>query len=291
MTTTRKIVIADGGSTKCKWAVVSACPEDVKCATYLTCGVNPLQLGEDDIVGLWQGDDSTYTVMCDAEAVFYYGAGCIGGVANERIAGAIRRLTGIGEVNVFSDMVGAARGVLGSRSGVACILGTGCNSCLYDGRDIVSNIRPLGYILGDEGSGADIGKHLVADALKGILPRDLTDKFYAFAGADYADIIRHIYNELRANAYLASFARFVAQNIIRPEMQDLVRDRFSAFLRRNVLLYGADALNHQPVGFTGGIASQFEDILRGACQSAGLTDIVITSDPLDGLVDYHVSHL
>lgn len=287
----RKIVIADGGSTKCKWAVVSLAGGGAQCQTFVTKGVNPLQLTADDIAGLWADCADAFSAMNDAEVVHYYGAGCIGGVANGRIVEAVAKLSGVGNILVYSDMLGAARGVLGSRSGVACILGTGCNSCLYDGCDIVSNIRPLGYILGDEGSGADIGKHLVADALKGILPSALTDKFYAFAGAEYADVIRRIYNEPRANAYLASFVPFVAENLDRPEMRDLVRARFDAFLQRNVLLYGRDALNGSTVGFTGGVASQFELLLRKACQDAGLTSIVVTPDPLPGLVDYHANLL
>lgn len=291
MSNCRKIVIADGGSTKCKWAVVSLCGGQRDLATFLTSGVNPVQMSEDDIVDLWQGASEAFCAMSGAEAVFFYGAGCIGGEANNRVAAAIGRLSGVDAVHVCSDMVGAARALLGDKGGVACILGTGCNSCLYDGAQIVRNVRPLGYILGDEGSGADIGKHLVADALKGLLPASLAVKFYSFAGAEYPDIIRHIYGEPRANAYLATFVRFVAENIDCAEMQTLVRGRFDAFLRRNVLLYGAEALCESTIGFTGGVAAQFEGILRQACIANGLINVVVRQDPLPGLVDYHVSSL
>lgn len=289
MSGSRKIVIADGGSTKCKWAVVS--DDGSSPVTSLTTGVNPLQLSSDDIVGLWQRDIAAFEAMRGAEAVFYYGAGCIGGVGDERIASAIRRLSGVDSVNVYSDMVGAARALLGGRGGVACILGTGCNSCLYDGVGIVRNVRPLGYILGDEGSGADIGKHLVANALKGLLPSRLEEAFFAFAGMSYAEIIRRVYSEPRANAYLASFVPFVAQNIDSQEMSALVRSRFEAFLQRNVLLYGRDALSGTAVGFTGGVACQFESLLRVVCHEAGLDDVIVCPDPLPGLIDYHMRAL
>lgn len=284
----RKIVIADGGSTKCKWAVASAADAEPRLSTYVTPGVNPLQLSGEDIAALWQGESDVLDAIRGADAVYYYGAGCIGGEADRRIAGAVTALTGVLNVAVFSDMVGAARALLGRRAGVACILGTGCNSCLYDGVAIERNIRPLGYILGDEGSGADIGKHLVADALKGLLPKQLEDDFYAFAGASYADIVRRIYSEPRANAYLASFVPFVAQNIQWAEMEDLVMGRFEAFLRRNVMLYGRAALDGTAVGFIGGVASQFEAQLRLACRKAGLGEVSVVSDPLPGLVDYHL---
>lgn len=284
----RKIVIADGGSTKCKWAVVQASGAGLPLRSFTTCGVNPLQLSEREIANLWQGEADAIDAIRGAEAVYYYGAGCIGGEADRRIAEAITSLTGVAAVAVFSDMLGAARALLGRRSGVACILGTGCNSCLYEGGDIVRNIRPLGYILGDEGSGADIGKHLVADALKGLLPKELEDEFYAFAGAEYAEIVRRIYSEPRANAYLASFVPFVARHVQLAEMDSLVTSRFEAFLRRNVLLYGQAALDGAAVGFTGGVAAQFEPQLRQVCHEAGLADVAVAADPLPGLVDYHL---
>ncbi|MGN0029297.1 MAG: BadF/BadG/BcrA/BcrD ATPase family protein [Marinilabiliaceae bacterium] len=284
----RKIVIADGGSTKCKWAVVSTSGAWLPLRTFTSCGVNPLQLSEGEIAGLWKGEVEALEAIRGAEAVYYYGAGCIGGEADRRIAAAVMSLTGVGSVAVFSDMLGAARALLGRRSGVACILGTGCNSCLYDGGGIVRNIRPLGYILGDEGSGADIGKHLVADALKGLLPKDLDDEFYAFADAGYSEIVRRVYSEPRANAYLASFVPFVARHIQRAEMRNLVTGRFEAFLRRNVMLYGQAALQDAAVGFTGGVATQFEAQLRHVCREAGLGEVAVVSDPLPGLVDYHL---
>lgn len=247
-----------------------------------------MQLSEGEIVDLWKGEADALEAIRGAEAVYYYGAGCIGGEADRRIAAAITSLTGVAAVAVFSDMLGAARALLGRRSGVACILGTGCNSCLYEGGDIVRNVRPLGYILGDEGSGADIGKHLVADALKGLLPRELEREFYAFADAGYSEIVRRIYSEPRANAYLASFVPFVARHIQRAEMRNLVAGRLEAFLRRNVMLYGPAALDGTVVGFTGGVAAQFEAQLRQACREVGLADVVVEADPLPGLVEYHL---
>lgn len=277
------IVIADGGSTKCRWAVV----ESGRVArVFETKGVNPIQLSADAISDLWR-QDADFRLASQVDTVFYYGAGCIGGEPDDRITTAVGELTGCADVRVFSDMLGAARALFGSSRGVACILGTGCNSCLYDGRVIVSNVRPLGYILGDEGSGADIGKHIVADALKGLLPDDLTRRFFDFAEADYHTVIKRIYAEPRANAYLASFARFAAENIERPQIHDIVSGRFAAFLRRNVALYARGAESAERVGFVGGVAAQFEPILRRVCADAGVGPVVVERDPLMSMVRYH----
>ena len=281
-----KIVVADGGSTKCKWAVATVGGSGTGVDVFETKGVNPLQLSAEAIVGLWR--DEPIAATRGVDIIIYYGAGCIGGAPNERIAEALRSLTGCGNVEVLSDMLGAARALFGSKRGIACILGTGCNSCLYDGRGIVRSVRPLGYILGDEGSGADIGKHIVADALKGLLPDDLAGRFYEFAGADYATIIERIYSQPRANAYLASFARFAADNMRDPHVRGIVRSRFEAFIRRNVSLYLRDGVNVGRVGFVGGVASQFADILRQVCEAAGLPDVDVVADPLRPMVEYHL---
>ncbi len=279
----RKIVVADGGSTKCSWAIVSYDGGERRINISDTCGVNPIQLNANEIETAWRADGKDlFAEMRDAQAIYYYGAGCIGGETNERIINAIRRLTNVADmhIEVYSDMLGAARALFGSESGVACILGTGCNSCLYDGKEIVGNVRPLGYILGDEGSGADIGKHIVADALKGMWPADLTESFYRFADADYQAIIRRIYSEPRANAYLASFTRFAAEHIERNEIEQIVKSRFRAFAERNIKLYPKEVVAGN-VGFVGGVAANFEKQLREACKEAGVaSDVFILRAPI-----------
>lgn len=278
-------VVVDGGGTKCHWLVFGRGGE----CDFVTPGVNPLMLSEGQIVEAWAPAVADAGVGCVDEA-YYYGAGCIGGEANKKIADAMRHLVRCGRVAVESDILGAARATLGREPGVACILGTGCNSCQYDGRGIVGNVRPLGYVLGDEGSGADIGKHVVADALKGLLDRRTTEAFFAFAGEDYGEIIRHVYSQPRANAYLARFAQFAAERIAVPAVCTIVQERFRAFLRRNVLLYPPESLSGG-VSFVGGVASHFEASLRRACGEFGVGVRAVCADPVSGLRRYHEQYV
>lgn len=284
----RNFIVVDGGSTKCDWAGGGL--------SFTTTGVNPLQLKEGEIIDIWRKDlvematDKSPITFNGVDTIFYYGAGCTGGEVNQRVTNAIRLLTGIKNIYVETDMLGAARAILGHEPGVACILGTGCNSCLYDGERITGNVRPLGYIIGDEGSGADIGKRIVADALKGILPKDLCDGLYRFAGEGYAEIIRHIYSEPRANAYLANFTRFAAEHINRPEIVSILRDRFDAFIKRNVMLYPKEVVQNHGIGFVGSVAVHFSDILKGVCIENGISRVTIMSDPIEGMLRYHESN-
>lgn len=277
------VVVADGGSTKCHWVIFGGGVD----MDIVTEGVNPVIMSAEQIFDVWSGALAHILPRkLGFEAVHYYGAGCVGGDANEKVRQALRRLTWCDSIEVCSDMLGAARATLRHSAGVACILGTGCNSCLYDGRDIASSIRPLGYILGDEGSGADIGKHIVADALKGLLPTVVTEAFFRFADADYRGIIDRIYSQPRANAYLATFARFAAQWANDASVSSIVRERLDMFLRRNVLLYPPKSLSGG-VSFVGGVAHQFEDALRGACAAHGLEVKAVVADPVAGERRYH----
>lgn len=283
----RNFLVADGGSTKCAWAGCGL--------SFNTTGVNPIQLTEDKIIDIWRSEfgkvatTEAQSPFDRIDTVFYYGSGCTGGEVNQKIANAISKLTGIKNIHVESDMLGAARAILGDNPGVACILGTGCNSCLYDGERITDNVRPLGYVIGDEGSGADIGKRIVADALKGILPHDLQDNFFRFAGEDYADIIKHIYSEPRANAYLANFTHFAAENINRPEIKSILHDRFDAFIKRNIMLYPKEVVRNHGIGFVGSIAVHFSDILKDVCAENGIDKVTITANPIEGMLSYHNS--
>jgi len=173
-------MVVDGGSTKCHWLAFGDGPD----VLFASPGLNPLMLNFNEIVSRFlQAAEGREVGLVDE--IYYYGAGCIGGEVNSKVAKAISQVFGCQSVVVYSDILGAARATLGRSSGIACILGTGCNSCHYDGENIVSNIPPLGYILGDEGSGADIGKRIVADALKGLFDNDLTSAFWKFAGCGY----------------------------------------------------------------------------------------------------------
>ncbi len=278
-----RTLIADCGSTKCHWLAFNDGPD---CA-FSSQGLNPLMLPPDDLHTLLsQALDNPN--LGNIDAIHFYGAGCIGGNVNSLVASTLSAILHCPAVHVYSDILAAARATLQHNPGIACILGTGCNSCQYDGDNIIKNIPPLGYILGDEGSGADIGKHVVANALKGLLSQNLTNDFFTFANEDYHSIISHIYSQPRANAYLAHFAHFALQHADDEQIVDILIDRFNAFINRNILLYPANAIL-RGVGFVGGIAANFSHLLQGVCLDRGITVRSIVDAPINALRQYHSS--
>ena len=295
------ILIADSGSTKVHWCLVTASGQ---CSDVRTDGINPMFQTSDAMRNsisnnllpqiaplLWAG---TLT------HVFFYGAGC----TPEKkvfVKKALESVFKKAEVQVESDMLGAARGLLGHQPGVACILGTGSGSCFYNGENIEWNVPSLGYILGDEGSAAVLGKRLVGDLLKNQLEPtansqqpDLKELFFAEYNTSMADIFEHVYRQPFPNRFLAKLSKFCADHIDDPRIHALVYDHFVQFIRRNLVQY----FSHSPlgegrgeaaneVGFVGSIAYYYRDILAEAMQAEGLPLGTILQDPIEGLKLYH----
>ena len=283
------IVIADSGSTKAHWCLLAA---NGHTAEFMTDGINPLfqtcdamrnsicnQLLPQMASMLWAG---TIT------HVFFYGAGCTPEKA-PFVKQAIECVFKKAIVEVASDMVGAARGLLGHRKGVACILGTGSNSCLYDGEKIVWNVPSLGFILGDEGSAATLGKRLVSDLLKNQLGEDLKERFLTQYDITQADIIEHVYRQPFPNRWLANLARFCADNIEDKRIYNLVYDHFAQFVTRNVAQYYTKEAQKEsmPVGFVGSVAYYYKSVLEQVMGDYGFTMGQVLQDPVQGLAEYH----
>lgn len=272
------ILIADSGSTKTEWVLVGAGAEQ----TCLTEGMNPVHLSADAMADMLR---MQFTLPVEqVDVLYFYGAGCIPEKRPE-MERMLRGLFRVETVEVESDLTGAARALCGRDRGVACILGTGSNSCLYDGQTIVKNIPPLGFILGDEGSGAAIGKKLVGDLFKGILPPELKEEFLQEYGLTYPEIIEAVYRRPMPGRFLAGFAPFVKKHLDRPEVEAIVTGAFSEFAERNLLQY--DEAIELPVSFTGSIAAHFEPQLRRAMERYGLCVGVVASAPMAGLIEYH----
>ena len=185
------------------------------------------------------------------------------------------------KVEVCSDVLGAARALFGGREGIACILGTGANSCLYDGRRITANVPPLGYILGDEGSGAVLGRLFINALFKGGLPAAMRDEFLKETGLTLADIINKVYREPLANRFLASTSAFIHNHLYNSRLRSLVVDNFRSFFKRNVNLYGRRDL---PVGAVGSIAFYYKSELLEAAEAEGYTVGKVIKSPMEGLV-------
>lgn len=278
------ILIADSGSTKTEWSVVN---NGKLIKRVRGKGINPFFQTEDEIgneigsvliLGLNRQD-------FDFDSVYFYGAGCIFDKA-KIVKRAIRKNINVHkELEVSTDMLAAARSLCGNDPGIACILGTGSNSCHYDGRNIIDNVSPLGFILGDEGSGAVLGKLLVSDLLKNQLPSGLKEKFLAKFNLTTADIIDRVYREPFPNRFLAAFSPFILENLDNSDIYSLVINSFKAFLKRNVMQYkGHDKL---PIHFVGSVAFHYQNLLKEAVEAMGMKPGKIIQSPMEGLIKYH----
>ena len=276
------ILLADSGSTKTDWCLA----DNGKAVKAIkTRGTNPFFQTEDEIAAEIEASLLPELPSNEIDDVFFYGAGCTAEKLPVLENALRRHLKMKGRLEVATDMLAAARSICGHQPGIACILGTGSNSCLYDGEKLVKNVSPLGFILGDEGSGAVLGKNLVGDILKGQLPAHIRQRFEEKFQLKPADIIERVYRQPLPNRFLASLVPFLAENIDDESIERFVIDNFRRFLTRNVKLYeGWDKL---PVGFNGSIAFYFRPQLEKALQAEGMTLGRIIQAPMPGLIEYH----
>ncbi len=276
------ILLADSGSTKTHWCLMTANGQE---SEFFTDGINPFQQTSDAIRNTIQGQLLPQMAhlmwVGPVTHVYFYGAGCTP-EKKKPVMMAIQACFKKAEVIVESDMVGAAIGVLGHNAGVACILGTGGNSCYFDGEKIVKNVPALGYILGDEGSGAVLGKRLVSDLLKNQLSDELKEKFLSQYQITQADIIEHVYRQPFPNRYLAGLSKFCAENMDHPLIAKLVYDHFDYFVKRILPQYPK-----LPVGFVGSIAYYYQDVLKKVMADNGFECGRILQSPMDGMKEFH----
>lgn len=275
----KMFLIADSGATKTDWCLVK---DGEIFQRFNTQGINPFHQSEDNILKILK-EELLPSLAAQPSSIYFYGAGCTPEkslVLQQLIA----QVFGAVSVEVYSDLVGAARALCGHSMGIACILGTGTNSCLYDGTDVVLNTPPLGYILGDEGSGAVMGRNFVADVLKGLMPKEIEDAFYAETGETKASVIENVYRRPLAARYLATFSRFVGNHRDNEAVRNFLKKHFMRFFERNVRAYQRPDI---PVSFVGGIANAFSVEVKAAAEVAGFVMGRIMEKPMEGLVEYH----
>lgn len=276
----QEILIADSGATKTDWCLTK---DGEIVHRFSSKGISPVfQTGEEIAEEIKL---HVYPVLKDATigAVFFYGAGCI----PEKIAlvrDAIYQSFPVDTIQVYSDLIAAAHSLCGHKAGIACILGTGSNSCEWDGTAIVKQISPLGFILGDEGSGAVLGKHLVGDALKNQLTEGLKEALLDEYGLTPALIIDKVYRQPFPNRFLASLSPFLLKHIDDPTIRQIVTRSFSAFFERNVMQYD---YQKNKVNFVGSIAWYFSDLLKEVAAKKGIEIGRIDQSPMPGLIDYY----
>ena len=277
------ILIADSGSTKTDWCVVE---NGQPIQQISTKGINPFFQSEEEISNEIATSLLPQLKTNALDAVYFYGAGC---GFPDKIAMVHRAITKHlqikREVEVNTDMLAVAHGLCQHEAGIACIMGTGSNSCYYDGKQIVSNVSPLGFILGDEGSGAVLGKLLVGDILKNQMTPELKEKFLKQFRLTPADIIDRVYRKPFPNRFLASLSPFLAQNIDEPCIHALVLGSFKSFLKRNVMQY--ENFRNSKVHFIGSVAFYYKTILAEAAQEMNIQLGTIIKSPMEGLIKYH----
>lgn len=273
------ILIADSGSTKTDWAL-----ENNRQPIH-TPGINPFFQTEEEISR--QLAETLLPQLEDPHAVtaiYFYGAGCTPQKAGIVKAALAVHFPKAHPIEVGSDLLGAARALCGKEAGIACILGTGSNSCAFDGEQITENVSPLGFILGDEGSGAYLGKRLTGDCLKHQLPEDLCEAFLTEHNLTPAGIIEKVYRQPLPNRFLASLTPFLSRHRERKEIHALLLSAFTEFFRRNVMHYDPSG---KQVHFTGSIAWYFQEEVREAAEPLGIRIGKFIQSPLKGLMDYH----
>ena len=279
-------LVVDSGSTKTDWGFFSNL-SDLR--IYKTQGINPCHQSADEINGIITGELMSQIAGIDSGSVtqlFYYGAGCATEAICAQMAGMLKEFFPAAAITVDSDMLGAARALCGRSEGVACVLGTGSNSCLYNGKEIIDQVPSLGYILGDEGSSAALGRRFISDCLKRQLPEPVSREFLERYSLTKDIIIENVYRKPLPNRYIAGFAPFIYDKRAVPEVHKLIIQCFSEFFTRNVISYHKPWM---PVHFVGSLANSFADELKETAEQLGMTIGKIEASPMNGLVDYHAT--
>lgn len=273
-------LIAESGSTRTEWALVK---DNHLVQRVFTEGLNPFfqtrrEISRSVRLGL---PESFFKKKLDQ--VYYYGAGC-SSYEKKNILGASLVAQFKTPIQVESDLLAAARGLFKCEAGIACILGTGSNSCFYDGKIIVKNVKAAGYILGDEGSGAVLGKLFLADLLKGLAPKELANEFHEKFRISVNDVMESVYNLPFPNRFLGTIAYFLGDYMDNEYVYNLLTNNLRSFFNRNICQY--DYINY-PIRFVGSLAYAYPDILQEVAQEFGVEIDVIEETPMNGLIEFH----
>lgn len=279
------ILLADSGGSKTDWRLLK---KDGTIGQASGPGYNPYYQPVDDL------KKSIHEILLpqvqeNVTKIYFYGAG-VSSVKNQlTIKSAFLEYFPESQIEIGWDLLAAARALCGHEPGIACIIGTGSNSCLYDGKEIVGNVANLGWILADEGSGANIGRKFLVDYLRNQMPAELAQQFQKRFPLTREEFLEKVYQQEKPSAFLASFAKFIFQHLKVPYCYKLIYDSFSEFYENNVMKY--ENYKNLKVHFTGSISFYFSDILRQVANDKGITVKNILEGPIAGLTLYHKSDM
>ena len=274
-------LIADSGATKTTWCLL----QNNKKKILSTQGLSPYFLKTDQIQQIVGAEVQSKLKGIAPDEIFFYGTGCINPGNEKLVKKALSNLFPQSAIQVTHDLMGAAKALCGDQKGVACILGTGSNSCYYNGKKIVKNSPGLGFVLGDEGSGAYMGKKVVQYYLYNTFDPDLMDRFNALFKTNSAEILEAVYKKPLPNRYLASFVQFLIENRGHYMVENIIEDSFNDFFFHHVYKYKESWI--MPINFVGSVAFGFKDVLNEMCNSYELQLGKVLKNPMDGLIKYH----
>lgn len=275
------ILIADSGSTRAEWCLL----DGKKKKTFYTQGISPYFYDTAQIQQILAVELKTKMKNIEPDQIFYYGTGCSNPNNVKSMKDALKKTFPNAKISVDHDLMGAAKALCGDKKGIACILGTGSNSCYYNGKKIVKNNPGLGFILGDEGAGSYLGKKVVQYYLYNTFDPDLMDRFNAKFNTTSVQILDAVYKQPLANRYLASFVPFLIENRGHFMVENIIEDTFNDFFFHHVYKYRESWT--MPINFIGSVAFGFKDVLKEMCDTFELQLGVVLKNPMDGLVKYH----
>lgn len=279
------ILLADSGSTKTEWVLMDA---GKQVSTFHTQGISPLFMEEATILDIFKTEVYPHISEYHITSVYFYGTGCSAEERKNKVKNPLVQLVNTKEVFVDHDLMAAARALCKDRSGMVAILGTGSNSCLYNGTQIVANVPSLGFVLGDEGSGAHMGKELLRMFVYRELDHAMHEEISETYKLDKEVVLERIYKQPMPGRFAASLVPFIKKHIHHPQMLQLAGDCFDAFLQRQISKY--EGYKELPLHVTGSVGFQFRELLEQRAASAGVTIGVVIKQPMEGLIDYHLQH-
>ena len=281
------IAIVDGGSSKCDWVILENSGKISQKTESI--GFNPNIINADLIPQEIEKNPHLFLIKNQLDYIYFYGSGC-GTVENALLVETqLQKIFPYAKVTVKEDLTAAAYAAYNGKPAIVCILGTGSNSCYFDGESIRRDLPSLGFLIGDEGSGNALGKHLVRRFFMKKLPQDLHQEFVETYHLTIEDAIKNMYHNPRANAYLAEFNKFVVQRKQHPYFQNMVFDEMKNFFEYQVLPY--EEAREAEINFIGSIAYYYEDILRAAAAELNLTVGHIVQKPIESLVEFHKKYI
>ncbi|MCB0637607.1 MAG: hypothetical protein KDC54_13350 [Lewinella sp.] len=275
-------VVVDSGSTKADWVFL----DSDQGTPYHTMGFNPVFHSSETIT---EEVEKTFKHQVDTDAemdIYFYGAGCWDAKRKTVIKEGLERVFTNAQIHVWHDLLGAARATCGHDAGISCIIGTGSNSCLYDGTDVIDNVTNLGYMLGDEGSGTHLGKKLIRHYFYREMPKELLESFEEFVQGGKDEILDRVYGSKDTpNVYLASFTRFMSAHMEHPFIHRILYRSFAEFIDRHVRKYKGHS--ELPIHFIGSIAYIFQDVLKLILTERAMEAGIFIKAPIENMVKFH----